>query len=72
MLAGEMRTDSPLDDAARAALRRDVHLRGISRVAAELRVTRSSLTSVLAGCARPGTEALVAYRLASRPASESR
>ena len=55
-----------LDDTARAALAREVARRGLAPVARDLGLARSTLASVLARVARPGTEAIVAMQLARR------
>lgn len=63
-----------LTDADRAALGREARIRGLSRLARDLRVTRTALASVIMGTAREGTDALVALRMIERaaPAGASR
>lgn len=57
---------SPLDPEERAMLAREVRERNLAAVARELKVPRSSLSSVIVGTAREGTERVVADRVRQR------
>jgi hypothetical protein len=55
----------------RGRVRREAKARGIRAVASQLGVARSTLTSWLAGAARPGTDALIVVRAVERMSPEN-